>query len=139
MSTIERDEGDRSDADEGDVEDRAVILARRRALVATALCGIAVGVEGCDWLAEKLGAPRACLNVSAPQPCLDMPVGPLGASDAGSARAAPCLASPPEPLRPEPLPRPSPCLSNTLPRFGERDTTSEKRDPERKHDDGSET
>lgn len=57
-----------------DGEDRAVILARRRLLVATAMVGIATGAEACDWLHEKLGGRgQPCLNVAPPQPCLDMP------------------------------------------------------------------
>jgi hypothetical protein len=47
-----------------DCEDKALILARRRMLIASALVGIATSVEGCDAI-ERRGAPRPCLKVPA--------------------------------------------------------------------------
>jgi hypothetical protein len=134
MATIERDDDDeRADEDADDREDHAVILARRRMLIATALGGVAVGVEGCDWIEQKLGAaprvcldmapaqaclqtvaPTACLNVAA-RPCLEVMVPEAPASDAGTVSAAPCLSTSPQPP-PQPLPRPRVCLSRTAPR-----------------------
>lgn len=95
---------DPSDRDES--EDREIILARRRMLIATAMTGLAVTAEGCDWLASKLGrtpftpgAPSACLNVAAPTVCLQV-VAPT-VDDAGAA-AVPCLSTTVTPM---------PCLS----------------------------
>lgn len=95
---------DPSDRDES--EDREIILARRRMLIATAMTGLAVTAEGCDWLASKLGrtpftpgAPSACLNVAAPTVCLQVPA--TIAEDAGPA-AIPCLSTTVAPM---------PCLS----------------------------
>ncbi len=153
MSTVERDEGEEEDEATGDGEDQAEILARRRALIATALCGIAVGTEGCERIEDELGSPRACLNLSTPQPCLQI-VAPAACLNVASPQ--PCLDMPvangtgndgsaaPQPVRPQPLPRPSPCLSQTR-RVVVAPTapSSDKSVLERKHDDdggsGSET
>lgn len=138
MAAIERD----GDDDADDREDHAMILARRQLLIATALCSVAVGAEGCDWVKDKLGmaprvcldiapaqpclqtvAPSACLNV-APQPCLEMMPTNDPASDAGAPQ--PCLEVAPTggtssdagvvsvaPCLSPPAPRPRVCLSRT--------------------------
>jgi len=54
-------------------EDRAVIFARRRLLVTTAMAGIATSVEACDWLHEKLAGSSPCLQVTRPSVCLSAP------------------------------------------------------------------
>ncbi len=134
MATIERDDDEGTDEDAVEREDHAVILARRRMLIATALGGVAVGVEGCDWIEHKLGAaprvcldmappqsclqtvaPTPCLNVAEPRPCLEVMAPQAPASDAGTVSAAPCLSTSPEPPS-QPLPRPRVCLSRTAPR-----------------------
>jgi hypothetical protein len=114
------------DGDEG-AEDRAVILARRKMLVASAMASLAIGAEGCDWLQEKFRASaRPCLRVQpnpclSPQPCLEVQADPRPClsvrPDPPDATAEP----PPQPcLSPQPCLEaqrtPSPCLSQTAPR-----------------------
>ena len=103
------DESPRPDPDErAESEDRAVILARRRMLIASAMTGIAVTAEGCDWLDSKLGrspngpgSPEPCLNIAVrPTVCLQV-VAPIEA-DAAAAEPAACLST---------IVTPQPCLS----------------------------
>ncbi len=105
------DGSDNRDDDSGnDNEDRDVILARRKMLVASAVAGLGMGLDGCDWISEKLGrtAPfQPCLDVPPPpqpQPCLNV-------------AATPCLA----PIQVQPYVEdaaaaPMPCLSEAAPR-----------------------
>lgn len=121
---VEEDPKRASDAkpEDDDGEDRAVILARRRLLVASAMIGIATSAEACDWLNEKFGASsRPCLSVR-PEPCLDAPsvclafrppadpqpcltpqsclnIAPVGPD---AAAPAPCLSDRPQGVAPQP-------------------------------------
>ncbi|MFO0556439.1 MAG: hypothetical protein U0269_00330 [Polyangiales bacterium] len=103
--------------DREESEDRAVILARRRMLIASAMTGLAVAAEGCDWLASKLGrnpngpsGPEPCLNVAVrPTVCLQV-VAPI--EDAAVVPVA-CLSTvvTPQPcLSERPTPQPHACL-----------------------------
>lgn len=113
-----------------DGEDRAVILARRRLLVATAMVGIATGAEACDWLNEKLGGRgQPCLSIAQPRPCLYNPSYEPGvptpsvclnvAVERDAAPPQPCLSDRPTRRSPSPQPcleqaSPQACLEKTL-------------------------
>jgi hypothetical protein len=86
----DRERGADGDAD---TEDRALILARRGMLIASALAGLAVTTEGCDAL-ERRVSPQPCLSPMPPRddrlvPCLQ-PALTEGLPDGGDvdARAA---------------------------------------------------
>jgi hypothetical protein len=85
---MSEDETKRDD-EHDDSEDRAVIIERRRLLVASALASVAMGSQACDQVKRVIG-------IADPQPCLSPPVRPNV-----------CLAYMP----PQPEPVPQVCLS----------------------------
>jgi hypothetical protein len=109
----EQTKREREEESDRDREDRAVILARRQLLIASAMAGIAVTAEGCDWLRDRvgIGGARACLSV-APEPCLE--VAPPQAC-LRMAQPGPCLSTPPEPQVCLSRVVPQPCLEMVAP------------------------
>ncbi len=85
---MSEDETKRDD-EHDDSEDRAVIIERRRLLVASALASVAMSAQACDQVKRVIG-------IADPQPCLSPPVRPNV-----------CLAYMP----PQPEPVPQVCLS----------------------------
>ena len=109
-----------AEQDGDEARDRDAILGRRRALIASALAGlagVAVVTEGCEQI-ERLvrGTARPCLDVE-PQVCLSAMPSPTDAGAGTTATPMPCLSpQEPEPMAClsvaiEPQPQPRPCLS----------------------------